>query len=307
MSFLNKNILIIGGSGFIGSHLCATAISKGMNVTNISLKNKVKGATNYKINISSKESFNSNIRGKKFDYIINCGGYIDHSDFNQGGDKVINDHLGGVYNILKLLDLSELNRLIQIGSSDEYGLIDAPQSEKDTCFPISPYSYSKYSASKFLEMLGKKNNHKFTIIRLFLVYGPSQKKNRLIPYIINSFLENKIVKLSPGDQLRDFTFIDDIVKGIFLCLNQKDTLNGEIINLCSSNPVSLKAIVELLSKIMKSDLPKFGQLDYRENENMELWGSNEKAKRLLDWTPEVTLDEGLKRTVKSYLKTYYGK
>ena len=62
-----------------------------------------------------------------------------------------------------------------------------------------------------------------------------------------------------------------------------------------------------VSDTLKSDLPKFGQLDYRENENMELWGSNEKAKRLLDWTPEVTLDEGLKRTVKSYLKTYYGK
>ena len=302
MSFLNKNILIIGGSGFIGSHLCSAAKSKGMNVTNISLKKQVKGVQNYNFNISSKDSFQADIKKKKFHYIINCGGYINHSDFSLGGDNIIEQHLGGLYNLINLLDLKELIRLVQLGSSDEYGLINAPQSEDDKCFPSTPYSYSGYSASKFLEMLGKNNNLKFTTIRLFLVYGPNQKKDRFLPYVINSFIENKEPKLTPGDQLRDFTFIDDIVKGIFLCLNNKEILNGEIINLCSSSPISLKEVVEKVAEIMKSNLPKFGLLKYRENENMNLWGTNKKAERLIDWRPDINLDEGLKRTIKSYYK-----
>lgn len=302
MSFLNKNILIIGGSGFIGSHLCSAAKSKGMNVTNISLKKQVKGVQNYNFNISSKDSFQADIKKKKFHYIINCGGYINHSDFSLGGDNIIEQHLGGLYNLINLLDLKELIRLVQLGSSDEYGLINAPQSEDDKCFPSTPYSYSRYSASKFLEMLGKNNNLKFTTIRLFLVYGPNQKKDRFLPYVINSFIENKEPKLTPGDQLRDFTFIDDIVKGIFLCLNNKEILNGEIINLCSSSPISLKEVVEKVAEIMKSNLPKFGLLKYRENENMNLWGTNKKAERLIDWRPDINLDEGLKRTIKSYYK-----
>ena len=302
MSFLNKNILIIGGSGFIGSHLCSAAKSKGMNVTNISLKKQVKGVQNYNFNISSKDSFQADIKKKKFHYIINCGGYINHSDFSLGGDNIIEQHLGGLYNLINLLDLKELIRLVQLGSSDEYGLINAPQSEDDKCFPSTPYSYSRYSASKFLEMLGKNNNLKFTTIRLFLVYGPNQKKDRFLPYVINSFIENKEPKLTPGDQLRDFTFIDDIVKGIFLCLNNKENLNGEIINLCSSSPISLKEVVEKVAEIMKSNLPKFGLLKYRENENMNLWGTNKKAERLIDWRPDINLDEGLKRTIKSYYK-----
>ena len=320
MSFLNKNILIIGGSGFIGSHLCSAAKSKGMNVTNISLKKQVKGVQNYNFNISSKDSFQADIKKKKFHYIINCGGYINHSDFSLGGDNIIEQHLGGLYNLINLLDLKELIRLVQLGSSDEYGLINAPQSEDDKCFPSTPYSYSRYSASKFLEMLGKNNNLKFTTIRLFLVYGPNQKKDRFLPYVINSFIENKEPKLTPGDQLRDFTFIDDIVSGVIKVHDSPPIANEErnemdlkagssiapwkVYNIGNNSPVKLMDYISSIESTL-GITAKLELLPMQPGDVLETYADVSSLKADFDYNPATEVKEGVKKFVEWYLD-YYG-
>ncbi len=303
MSFLSYKILIIGGTGFIGSSLCFKALEKGYKVTSISFNNPkkiIKEVEYIKADISKFSELKKKLKKNKFDYIINCGGYIDHSPFHNGGSRVILTHLGGLKNILNILDKKNIKRFIQIGSSDEYGNIKAPQKEIDNCIPVSPYSHAKLSATKMIQMLGTDNTIDACSIRLFLVYGPNQKKDRLLPYVINGLLNNGKLKLSPGKQLRDFTYIDDIVDGIFLCLESKKKLNGEIFNLCSSEPISIEDTIKKIAKIIGVDSPKLGDLKYRDKENMELWGTNDKIKDMLRWSPKIKIVDGLKKTIKSF-------
>ena len=303
MSLLNEKILVIGGTGFIGTHICIKAVKEGMNVTSVSLnrcKKVIDGVNYLKADITSINDLKASLKNNNFDFVVNCGGYIDHSPYFNGGQNIIQQHLDGVKNLIKVIDLKNIKRFIQIGSSDEYGLISAPQKEEDFCNPISPYSFAKLSSSNLLQMLGRYENYPTCILRFFLVYGPLQKENRLLPYVINNILNNKKINLSGGDQIKDYTYIDDIVDGIFSCLMVDKNINGEIINLCSSNPITIKEIVNKIVELTNTMPLDFGDKDYRPNENMELWGSNNKAKEILNWQPKIDLVNGLKKTIKSY-------
>ena len=306
MSSSKAKLLVIGGTGFIGSYICEEGLKRDMIVSSLSLNSKgsSKNINYIHSNITNLSEISNNIGGQQYDYVINCGGYIDHSEYFNGGRQVINSHLLGLYNIINTLNLSSVARFIHLGSSDEYGLIAAPQLELNACYPISSYAYAKFSASKLFEFLGKYEGYNTSIIRLFLVYGPGQKDNRLLPYLIKKLLDGEEVNLSPGNQLRDFCYIDDIVRGIFCCLESKKNINGEIFNLCSSIPISIKDVAIKTANLINADTLKFGNIDYRRNENMELWGCNNKASDVFLWKPQVSIEEGLKNTINSYKKSY---
>ncbi len=298
MSLLNKNLLVIGGTGFIGAHLCNFAIKKGMRVSSLSLNSKGKNRDINYINadITKIKNLKDCIHNNHFDYVVNCGGYINHKSFNKGGDKVINEHLLGVYNLIKVLNIQSIKKFIQIGSSDEYGIISAPQKETDVCYPITPYAYAKYSSTKFLQMLGKNDSFNTVILRVFLTYGPGQKEDRLLPYVIKNLLKNKKVELSEGSQLRDFCYIDDICNAIFICMETNE-INGEVFNICSGNGVSIRNIVENLGELVGNRNFNYSN---KRVENNELWGCNKKSLQILNWEPKVNLIDGLKKTIESY-------
>lgn len=303
MSFTGEKILVIGGSGFIGSHICKKALLNNMQVTCISLNKNLKpldGVNYLNVNITLIDDLKEALKKKNFDYVVNCGGYIDHRFYVDGGSSVIKQHLDGVNNLINIIDFRNLKRFVQIGSSDEYGLATAPQKEETDCVPISSYSLAKLSSTKLVQMLGKYENYRTCALRLFLVYGPGQKENRLLPYVINSILKKKKLRLTAGEQIRDFTYVDDIVEGIFSSFNLDNKFNGEILNLCSSKPIKIKEIVNQVASLTKSEPLIYGDVAYRNNENMELWGSNKKAQKLLNWQPKKDLIEGLKETINSY-------
>ena len=145
-------------------------------------------------------------------------------------------------------------------------------------------------------MLGKNGGYNTVILRVFLAYGPGQKEDRLLPYVIKNLLNNKKVELSEGSQLRDFCYIDDICHAIFLCM-VGNNINGEIFNICSGNGVSVKNIAESLGKLIGNKDFNFSN---KKIENKELWGCNKKSSKILNWEPKVNLIDGLKKTIESY-------
>ena len=176
-------ILVIGGSGFIGAAIVSRAISMGWEVDSLGLTlpdmEKRESSVNYlSANITKPEDLKI-LTTKKYQYIVNTGGYIDHSLFFDGGDQVLGAHFDGLLNIVKSIDRSKLIRFINIGSSDEYGDVIAPQSESVRERPISPYSAAKVAAAHFLQMLYKTDGFPGVSLRLFLCYGPGQDRKRL--------------------------------------------------------------------------------------------------------------------------------
>jgi nucleoside-diphosphate-sugar epimerase len=306
----NDRLLVVGGAGFIGQHVVNKALEKGFNTTVLSKNNintigKLDGVTYLSADISHKASLLSRLESKVFDYVINLGGYVDHANYSNGGDIVYDVHFNGVRNLVDCIDKSKIKGFVQIGSSDEYGNNSAPQSETQRESPISPYSCAKVASTYFLQTLYKTEGFPAIILRPFLVYGPGQGKERFIPQIIKGCLNNQKFPTSKGEQLRDFCFIDDIIQAIFFALDNNKA-HGEVINIASGKPVSIKKMIDTIVSMIGFGQPQFGQVAYRNGENMSLYGDIIKAKKLLDWNPNVGLEQGLAETIKWVKKTTNG-
>jgi len=298
---MSEKLLIIGGTGFIGKNLTVNAVFSGYHVTVLSLntpdrENMVKDVDYLQADISDFLELQERLVTTNFDYVVNLSGYIDHRSFLDGGRKVISDHFIGVQNIIQLINWNTLKRFVQIGSSDEYGGQPAPQNEGMRESPISPYSLGKMASTQLLQMLYRTERFPAVTLRLFLVYGPGQNNRRFLPQIIQQCLLDRNFPTSSGEQLRDFCYVDDISRGILMALTN-DEVNGEVINLASGKPVAISEVVEQVKKIVGQGMPEYGKIDYRKGENMALYADNTLADQLLGWKPEVSLEEGIKRTI----------
>lgn len=249
--------------------------------------------------LTDRELLKPLLAGKQFEYVVNCGGYIDHRSYFSGGRNVIDAHFEGLLNLLDVLDRDCLKRFVQIGSSDEYGAAAAPQAEDTREAPISPYSMAKTAATHFLQMLWRTDALPAVTLRLFLAYGPGQSKQRFLPQVIEGCLQDRSFPVSEGEQLRDFCYVDDVVEGM-LCALDAPAACGRVINLASGTPLTLRRVVEQVRAMVGRGQPQFGQLAYRKGENMALWADVRLAGKLLGWAPRVSLEEGLARTIEYY-------
>lgn len=301
----SDRILIAGGTGFIGKRLAARCLNDTPYVVSLGLRAPADasllpvGLESIEADISDKAQLQSVLNGRPFDYVFNLGGYIDHTPYFKGGRRLIDSHLIGLMNLLDCLDKNSLKGFVQIGSSDEYGDVIAPQKETLRESPISPYSFAKTAASHFIQMLHATEAFPGVVLRLFLVYGPGQDEGRFLPQIIKAFLKGEAVETTEGMQLRDFCYVDDIVNGMVVAaLTPK--ARGRIINLASGKPVAIRDMVEKVKELVGKGNAVFGARSYRENENMQLYADIGVAEELLNWSPAVALEEGLKRTIKHY-------
>jgi len=298
-----KTILVIGGTGFIGSNFIKKILNLGWNVTCLSLSKKNKHLSHKNLKYIfcdfTKNKLLKRKLNKPFNYVVNLGGYIDHEKFFTKGRSIINDHFISTINIILSLNKKKLQRYVHIGTCDEYGKNISPIKEKFKEDPISSYAVGKLASINLLTMLNKTENFPCAILRIFLVYGPNQKNDRLIPQVINGCLRKKTFQVSKGTQLRDFCYVDDIVNAILLALTKKKA-EGEIFNVGSGKPISVKFIIKKISKIIKRGRPQFNKIPFRKNENLKLYPSIYKIRKLLGWRPKINLDEGLERTINFY-------
>ena len=141
----------------------------------------------------------------------------------------------------------------------------------------SIYSKSKLKSTKYGIRLYKKNKFPITILRIFLSYGPGQKLDRLIPYVINSCLKNIKFDCSNGNQIRDYIYIDDVVNLIIQLLKSKKT-NGEILNVGSGKPVKIRFVINEIVRQIKKGYPNFGSIKLRKDEPSKLYANMKKKK-----------------------------
>tara|TARA_B100000989_G_scaffold159571_1_gene119137 strand:- start:84 stop:989 length:906 start_codon:yes stop_codon:yes gene_type:complete len=299
---LKKNkILITGGTGFIGYHLAKKCLDLNWSVDSIStksppLKRKLKKVNYLKLDISKKKKLIKNLKSD-YDFVVNLAGYVDHSKKN----KTMKSHFNGCKNLANFFLNKNLKKFVQIGSSIEYGKSRSPQKEnkKNLRETYSTYGNAKLFSTKFLLELKKKYNFPITILRLYLVYGPKQDVNRLIPFTIINALKKVKFNCSTGKQFRDFIYIDDLVSAIVKTLKSKKT-NGEIINIGSGNPINVKKLILKICKLAKGGKPQFGKVSLRKDEILKLYPSLNKVKKILNWQAQVNLDKGLKKTIKYF-------
>jgi len=297
-----KKILITGGTGFIGYHLAKKCLKLNWSVTSLSTKNPTKirklKKIKYLISDISKKSDLKKIININYDYVVNLAGYVDHSRKK----KTLYSHYNGCRNISEIFLRKKIKKFIQIGSSIEYGRNLSPQKENlNNTKTFSIYGKAKLMSTNYLLSLYKKYSFPVSVLRLYLVYGPYQDRNRVIPIVIDNALKSKEFDCSLGTQFRDFVYIDDVVNGIIKSLKTKKN-NGQIINLGSGKPIMIKDVILKICKIIGSGKPQFGRIKFRKDEIKNLYPSIVKAKKILNWRPKVKINFGLKKTINFYKK-----
>ena len=296
---LKNNILIVGGTGFIGYHLAKQSLKKGWQVTSISSRVPRKKRYLPKVkyilcDITKKKSLKKNIR-KSFNYVVNLGGYVDHSNKK----KTFESHYIGCKNLAGMFVKKGPIAVVQMGSSAEYGNVKSPQKENAKCNPKSVYGQAKLLSSIYLIDLFKKQKFPSTILRLYNTYGPRQDLNRFIPIIISGCIKNEKFPCSKGNQLRDFLHINDVVDAILKSLTSKNA-RGQIINLGSGKPRIIKNIIEYIKKILKGGYPLFGKVKLRKDEIFKVYPDINKAKNKINWRPKISFKKGLKVTIDTF-------
>ena len=297
-----NNILIVGGTGFIGHHLAEKSLTKGWQVTSISSKppKKIRYLSKVKYiicDITKKKSLKRNIQ-KSFKYVVNLGGYVDHSNKK----KTFKSHHIGCKNLTEVFSKKKPISFVQMGSSVEYGNLKSPQKENAKCnlkSVKSIYGKAKLLSSIYLIDLFKKKKFPSTVLRLYLAYGPRQDANRFLPIIIRACIKNKKFPCSQGIQSRDFVHVDDVVDAIIKSLTNRNA-RGQIINIGSGKPRKIRNIIEYIKKISKGGYPEFGKIKLRKDEIIKLYPNIKKAKRKINWKPQISFERGIKSTIKFY-------
>ena len=298
---MSPKLLVVGGTGFIGHHVAKQGIYSGFKVFSIS-KNPpnpdrlVKGVEYFYIDLLDLKKLKDFFCDKEIDFIVNTVGYIDHTLFKSGGDYIFDNHFTTTKNLINSINRDYLKCFIHLGSSDEYGENPSPQKEDLRESPISPYSFAKVSICHLLQMLERTENFPAIILRLFLVYGPSQNEKRLLPNLIKNCIKGKSIPVTLGEQIRDFCYVEDVVRAIFLIFKKRN-IKGNVINIASGEPIELKKIISLVRDLIGKGHPLFGALEYRKKESMSLYADISKAKKLLNWEPKYSLEKGLIETI----------
>ena len=299
---MKKKLLVIGGTGFLGSHICKEAVKKNYEVKSVSTQKtkftKIKKVKYIKCDISKfaqiKKRLNFDV-----DYVVNFGGYVDHSNKK----KTYDSHFKGCKNLIDFYKKKKIIKFIQVGSSLEYGKMRSPHKEKyffkKNSNLKSVYAKSKLMSTKYCIESFKKFSFPVTILRPYLVYGPGQKTNRLIPHTISKSLKNKKFPCSAGTQTRNFLYVEDFVKAIFKTLISKN-VNGEIINIGSDKNQKVKKVILMIKYYLKSGKPTFGKIRLRKDESMSYYPDIKKAKNLINWKPLMKFEKGLVQTIKFY-------
>ena len=292
---VKKKILIVGGTGFIGYHLALYGLNNGYKVFSLSKNRPSKKRYLPNVNYIFTDILDKNKLLKikdRFDYIINASGYGRHLNFNNNGYNLFKSHYFGIMNLVEFSKKKKIKKFIHLGSSFEYGQSKKKIKENYTTLPTSIYGVAKLACTNYLIKNKIFLKFPFTVFRLFQVYGPTQNENRLIPYLINNCKKNKKIYVTHGSQMRNFCYVEDIAKAVFLSLSNKKT-NGKIFNLASSENFKIFQIVKMIKNLIGKGKIFYGTKPMHLGETPVLKPDISRLKYHLKWRPTFKLSQGL--------------
>lgn len=300
--------VVTGGAGFIGSHLCDYLLSKNERV--IAVDNLGSGNRKNIAHLMSRSDFQfieHDIRNPlkidgHVDRVYNMASRASPADFVSHAVEIMMTNSLGTYNTIQFA-LEKKARFLMASTSESYGdpeVSPQPETYWGHVNPVGPrscYDESKRFSESLTMTFIRNNGLDGRIIRIFNTYGPRMRLDdgRIVPNFVTQALSEKPMTVyGDGSQTRSFCYVSDLVRGIYLMM--QNDVRGEVVNL--GNPVEM-TVLEFAEKI-KSATGSSSEIVFRplpENDPMQRKPDISKAKKLLNWEPVVSLDEGLKMTI----------
>lgn len=192
--------------------------------------------------------------------------------------------------------LPHLKSLVTLGTAEEYGNGALPFTEQQRECPVSAYSLSKLCATHLAQIMHRAYGLPAVVLRPGIIYGPGQPADMLIAQLFEAARLGESVPMTPGEQTRDFLFIEDAVEALVQAAVSPPA-RGEVINIGSGAEVRLNDLVKMVEGVTgRSGIARMGLRSYRANEIMAYMLDHGKARRLLGWTAHTSLEDGLTRT-----------
>ena len=316
MNFKEKNVLVTGAAGFIGSNLTLELVKLGANV--IGFDNLFNGRIENLEEILGNRSFKF-IKGdvRDFNYLLEVVEDIDiiyhMAAFTSVPQSVLmpescNDvNVNGTLNILNAARKRDIEKIIYASSSSVYGDTPTlPKKEDMQRLPISPYGASKLACEGYMQAFYQIYGLRTIALRYFNVFGPRQKDSPysgVIAIWLGKLLNNEeLIIFGNGEQSRDFTYVKDIVHANLLAAEQD--MSGEIINIGAGSPITLSNLAKLMLKLTKKENLNINYTDIRPGDILHSYADISKAKELLKFQPKFNQEEGLKDYFSWYRDKY---
>lgn len=292
---MSKKVLITGGTGFIGSNVVNELLERGWEVHSLvypPFAPEQKGLFQYEMNLMDNLAVENFLSEHKFKNLIHLAWYVGKgcqtSDINLSWVSLS-------LNLLKSFKDNGGEKILMAGSVSEYDYKYGYLTENLT--PLNnEYLYGKSKAALYSlsQEFCKSNNIDFKWARIFNVYGPKERIERLMPSVITSMLKGEDVKVSECKKFQDYLHVRDMAKGI-VELFESNTQGA--VNICSGQPIQLRKIVEKIAKITNfSGNILWGAIPTYFEEPLVV-GNNSRLTDEVKFIPEYTLEEGLKHTV----------
>ncbi|MCD8385400.1 MAG: SDR family NAD(P)-dependent oxidoreductase [Bacteroidales bacterium] len=306
----NKPVLVTGADGFIGSHLTQELLDKGYRVRALSQYNSF-GFNGWLEDIHSPnlEIVSGDVRDPNYCRHL-CQGVgtafhlaaliaIPYSYL--APDQYVDTNIKGTLNMCQAARDCGLDRLVVTSTSEVYGTAQyVPIDEKHPRQPQSPYSASKIGADAIALSFYNAFELPVVVARPFNTYGPRQSTRAIIPTIITQIARGeRNIKVGDLSPTRDFNYVTDTARG-FIALAETPGIEGMEINIATGREVTMQHTLELIAKLMDADVtyevdPQ--RLRPSKSEVRRLCGDNRLIESLTPWHPEVTLEQGLKKTI----------
>ena len=317
----NKNILVTGGAGFIGSNLCEELINLGANVTCLD-----NFSTGFRENLDAiKDHPNFKLIEGDIRNLEDCKLACENQDFvlHEAAlgsvPRSINDpitsndvNVGGFLNMLVAARDANVKRFVYAASSSTYGDSESlPKVEDVIGKPLSPYAITKYVNELYADVFKRTYDFDTIGLRYFNVFGRKQNPNGAYAAVIPKFVMQLMNHESPvinggGEYSRDFTYINNVILMNLLALTSDNSASvNQVYNTAFGERTTLNDLVSNLKEYLSDFDPKIADVeviygDYRKGDVPHSLASIDKAKKLLEYQPKHSMKEGLKEAVKWY-------
>lgn len=308
-----RKILVTGADGFIGSHLTERLLAAGYDVRAFVFYNsfnswgwldQLPADMQRDLDVFAGDVRDGNgvrAAAQGCDAILHLAALIGIPFSYHSPATYVDTNIVGTLNVVQAARDLNLEKVIHTSTSEVYGTAQfVPITEDHPLQGQSPYSASKIGADQLALSYYRSFETPVTVIRPFNTYGPRQSARAVIPTIITQlFAGVESIKLGATEPTRDFNYVGDTVAA-YLALLESDDVNGEVVNIGSNFEISIGKTAKLIAEVMDRPLTIETDTDRLRPEKSEverLWADNEKAHRLVGWSPEYGGLDGFRRGI----------